>query len=103
MVDLSKGWISKTMPPAERGSGSVGDGVLRQREDRANGGGAFLQRGFHITYFNIGSYWHETERIPVCRAGVEEEGGNLHEIEYSGISQPVRRLRSPTGARPSNG
>jgi LacI family transcriptional regulator len=45
--------------------------------------GHFLQRGFkHIAYFNIGNYWHEIERIPVCRARVEEAGARFHEIEY---------------------
>lgn len=84
MVDLSKGWISKTMPPAER---ALGIGRPRVFYDNAKiadmAAGHFQQRGFkHIAYFNIGNYWHETERIPVCRARVEEMGGQFHEIEY---------------------
>ena len=84
LVDLSKGWIANSMPAADR---KAGIGRPRVFYDNAKIGrmaaGHFLQRGFkHIAYFNIGNYWHETERIPVCRARVEEAGAHFHEIEY---------------------
>lgn len=84
MVDLSKGWISNVMSPEDR---ALGVGRTRVFYDNEKIGqlaaGHFLQRGFkHIAYLNIGNYWHETERIPVCRAHIEEAGGHFHEIEY---------------------
>ena len=76
MVDLSKGWISDSMPEADR----IG-GMGRPRVFYDNGefgrlaAEHFLQRGFkHIAYLNIGNYWHESGRIPVFRDTIEAAG-----------------------------
>lgn len=84
MVDLSKGWISDSMPKTER---EKGIGRPRVFYDNAKIGkmaaGHFLQRGFkHIAYLNIGNFWHEKERIPACRARVREGGARFHEIQF---------------------
>ena len=84
LVDLSKGWIADSMPTADRKAGIGRPRVFYDNERIGQlAAGHFLQRGFkHIAYFNIGNYWHETERIPVVRARVEEGGATFHEIEY---------------------
>jgi LacI family transcriptional regulator len=84
LVDLSKGWISKTMPAPDRKSGI---GKPRVHYDNAKIGRMaaehFLQRGFkHIAYLNGGNYWLEMERIPEFRKTVESAGARFHEIEY---------------------
>lgn len=84
LVDLSKGWISNSMPEADRVSGL---GKARVYYDNLKIGRMaaehFLQRGFkHIAYLNGGDYWLEQERIPEFRKTVEEAGAKFHEIEY---------------------
>lgn len=84
IVDLSKGWISESMPEEDRISGRKRHRVYY---DNAKIGTMavdhFLQRGFrHIAYLNVGNYWHETERIEVIRQDVESAGASFHEIDF---------------------
>lgn len=84
LVDVSRGWISETMPEADRRSGH---GRARVYYDNAMIGRMaaehFVQRGFkHIAYLNVGNYWLETERIPEFRKCVSEAGAIYQEIEY---------------------
>lgn len=84
LVDVSKGWIADSMPEADRQAGWGRPRVLYDNERIGRlAADYFLQRGFkHIAYFNIGNYWHETERMPACREQVEASGSTFHEIEY---------------------
>jgi LacI family transcriptional regulator len=84
IVDLSKGWISESMPEEDRISGRKRHRVYY---DNAKIGTMavdhFLQRGFrHIAYLNVGNYWHETERIEVIRKDVESAGASFYEIDF---------------------
>jgi LacI family transcriptional regulator len=84
LVDVSKGWISDSMPEEDRKSGY---GRARVYYDNAKIGRMaaehFLQRGFkHIAYLNVGNYWLEMERIPEFRQTIEQAGGRFHEIAY---------------------
>jgi LacI family transcriptional regulator len=84
LVDLSKGWISDSMPEKFRASGR---GRPRIYYDNALTGRMaaehFLERGFkHIAYLNRGNYWMERERIPSFRQTIEAGGSQYHEIPY---------------------
>ena len=84
LVDLSKGWISESMPAKFRASGR---GHPRIYYDNAITGRMaaehFLERGFkHIAYLNRGNYWMERERIPSFRQTIEAGGSQYHEIPY---------------------
>jgi LacI family transcriptional regulator len=84
MVDLSKGWITDSMPTAERASGRKRPRVLYDNAQIGRmAAGHFLERGFkHIAYLNVGNYWHEVERIPACRERARSAGAHFHEIAY---------------------
>lgn len=102
MVDLSKGWISDSMPEADR---KCGIGVPRVYYDNEKIGRLaaehFLQRGFkHIAYLNIGNYWHESERVPAFRATIEASGACFHEIAYYRHFSPDYRHFLETSGNP---
>jgi len=84
LVDLSKGWISDSMPEEYRA-----EGLNRPRVfyDNARIGKLeaehFLERGFkHVAYLNCGNYWLDVERIPSFRAAIEAAGASFREIPY---------------------
>ena len=84
LVDVSQGWISKSMPARYRASGL---GRPRVYYDNARiarlSAEHFLARGFkHIAFLNYGNYWHEVERIPTYQKVIERAGADYHEIEY---------------------
>jgi len=84
LVDVSKGWIAKSMPARYRASGL---GRPRVYYDNARiarlSAEHFLERGFkHIAFLNCGNYWHEIERIPTYQKVIEGAGAQYHEIEY---------------------
>jgi len=96
LVDLSKGWISNSMPEKYRASGHgrprvYYDNILIGQLAAQH----FLERGFkHVAYMNCGNYWLDVERIPSIRRIVEASGGKFYEIEYykcfeSVISDPL--------------
>ena len=84
LVDLSKGWISNVMTPAQRRAGRDRPRVLY--DNVAIGRLAaehFLERGFrHIALFNYGNFWMESERIPSFRQTIQAAGAHYHEIPY---------------------
>jgi LacI family transcriptional regulator len=84
IVDLSKGWISESMPEEDRIDGRKRHRVYYDNTKiGAMAADHFLQRGFrHIAYLNVGNYWHETERIEVIRQDVESAGASFHEIDF---------------------
>ncbi|MEI6781533.1 MAG: DNA-binding transcriptional regulator [Verrucomicrobiota bacterium] len=84
LVDLSKGWISDSMPAKYRASGI---GRPRVYYDNALIGRLaaehFLERGFkHVAYMNCGNYWMEVERMPAFRQTIEAAGSRYYEIPY---------------------
>jgi LacI family transcriptional regulator len=84
LVDLSKGWISDSMPARLRRSGL---GRARVYNDNACIGRLaaehFTERGFkHIAFLNAGNYWTEVERLPAFREAVEAAKAQAYEIEY---------------------
>lgn len=98
LVDLSKGWISDSMPPKARASG-VGkprvyyDNELISRMAAEH----FLNRGFkHIAYLNTGNYWLDQERIPHMRHAVEQAGAVFHEIAFYRHNDERNRNSPPT-------
>jgi LacI family transcriptional regulator len=84
LVDLSKGWMTKVMPPSVRRAGrgrprvlcdSAGIGRLAAEH--------FLERGFrHLAFFNFGNYWMEIDSLPAFRETVSAAGAQVHEIPY---------------------
>lgn len=84
LVDLSKGWISSGMSPAQRSSGRDQPRVLYDNKTIGRlAAEHFLERGFrHIAFFNFGNWWMETERRPSFRRTVEAGGARYHEIPY---------------------
>jgi LacI family transcriptional regulator len=84
LVDLSKGWISNSMPAAYRKSGLNCPRVFYDNAAIARmAAGHFLERGFKdVAYLNFGNYWHEVERIPIFRQTLEAGGCRYHEIPY---------------------
>lgn len=94
-VDLSKGWISNVMTPAQRRTGRGRPRVLY--DNVAIGRLAaehFLERGFrHIAFFNLGNFWMEAERLPSFRQAVRAAGAECHEIPYHRHFSMVRPSR----------
>jgi LacI family transcriptional regulator len=84
LVDLSKGWISDTMPAKYRAEGRRHPRV--HYDNHAIGRLAaehFLERGFkNIAYMNCGNYWLDIERMPSFRQTVEAAGSRYYEIPY---------------------
>jgi len=84
LVDISKGWVSSSMPAKYRAAGRNRPRVLY---DNAQIGRLaaehFVERGFkHIALLNGGNYWMEKERLPFFRQTVEKAGAQFHEIRY---------------------
>jgi LacI family transcriptional regulator len=84
LVDLSKGWISDSMPAKYRAEGKNRPRVYYDNERIGQlAAEHFLERGFkHIAYMNCGNYWLDVERIPSFRQAIEAGGSQYYELPY---------------------
>ena len=84
LVDISKGWISNSMPPRYRSYGMAVPRVLYDNVGIARlAADHFIRRGYkHVAFFNIGNYWMETEQREEFLRVTQEAHVIVHDIPY---------------------
>lgn len=100
LVDLSKGWISNSMPARFRAAGRAVPRVLSDQNQIARlAADHFIRRGYkHLAFLNIGNYWMETEQREEFLRIARAEHLGFHEIQYYRHFPPLKP-HSPREAR----